>query len=86
MMSLSIPDRPWSVIGVDFIVQLQLSKGFDSIMVIVDHFSKCSHFIPAKETWNADKLEEAFVAQAFRLHGLPETIVSDRGTTFMSQF
>lgn len=86
MMPLPIPDRPWSVIGVDFIVKLPLSKGFDSIMVIVDHFSKCAHFVPANETWNADRLAEAFVAQVFRLHGLPETIVSDRGTTFMSQF
>lgn len=86
LMPLPIPDRPWSKIGVDFIVKLPLSKGFDSVMVVVDHFSKSAHFIPAKETWKADQLAEAFVDQIFRLQGLPETIVSDRGTTFMSHF
>lgn len=86
LMPLPIPDRPWSKIGVDYIVKLPLSKGFDSVMVVVDHFSKSAHCIPAKETWKADQLAEAFVDQIFRLHGLPETIVSDRGTTFMSHF
>lgn len=86
LMPIPIPDRPWSKIGVDFIVKLPLSKGFDSIMVVVDHFSKTAHFIPANETWKADQLAEAFIDQVFRLHGLPEKIVSDRGTTFMSHF
>lgn len=86
MMPLQVPDRPWSVIGVDFIVKLPLSKGFDSVMVVIDHFSKSAHFIAAKETWKADQLADAFIEQVFCLHSLPDTIVSDRGTTFMSQF
>lgn len=55
-------------------------------MVAVDHFSKSAHFIAAKESWNANKLAESFFKQVFRLHGLPYTIVLDRGATFMSQF
>lgn len=86
MIPIAIPDRPWSKIGVDFIVKLPLSKGFDSVMVVVDHFSKTAHFIPAHETWKADRLAEAFITHVFKLHGLPDTIISDRGTTFMSQF
>lgn len=86
MMPLPIPERPWSIIGVDFIVKLPISKGFDSIMVVVDHFSKTSHFIPANETWTADKLAESFISNVFKLHGLPDKIVSDRGTTFMLNF
>lgn len=86
MMPLPIPDRPWSTIGVDFIVKLPQSGGFDSVMVIVDHFSKTAHFIPAKETWSAYDLALAFVNTVFKLHGLPDKIVSDRGTVFMSQF
>lgn len=86
MMPLQVPDRPCSVIGVDFIVKLPLSNGFDLVMVVIDHFSKAAHFIAAKETWKADQLAEAFIAHVFRSHGLPDTIISDRGTTFMSQF
>lgn len=84
--SIKVDHRPWSKIGVDFIVKLPIPRGFDSIMVVVDHFSKNSHFIPAKETWKADQLAEAFIDNIFKLHGLPESIVSDQGTTFMSQF
>lgn len=86
MMPLPVPDKPWSKIGVDFIVKVPLSKGFDSVMVVVDHFSKHAHFIPANETWKADQLAENFINHVFKLHGLPDTIVSDRGTTFMSHF
>lgn len=86
MMPLPVPDRPWSKIGVDFIVKLPISKGFDSVMVVVDHFSKTAHFIPANETWKADKLAEAFITNVFKLHGLPDAIISDCGTTFMSHF
>lgn len=86
MMPLSIPGRPWSTSGVDFIVKLPFSSGFDSIMVVVDHYSKGAQFIPAKESWTASQLADAFVKEVFRLHGLPDKLVSDRGTTFMSIF
>lgn len=83
---LPVPDRPWSHIGVDFIVKLPISSSFDSVMVAVDHFSKASHFIPACESWNAEDLAVAFVSSVFKLHRLPDVIFSDRGTTFMSRF
>lgn len=86
LMPLPIPDCPWSQIGVDFIVKLPTSDGWDSIMVVVDHFSKTAHFIPARETWDAAKVATAFVSSVFRLHGLPDRIVSDRGSSFMSRF
>lgn len=86
LKALPIPDRPWSHIGVDFIVKLPTVSTFDSVMVVVDHFSKAAHFIPARESWNAEELAVAFVSFIFKLHGLPDVIFSDRGTTFMSRF
>lgn len=47
----SIPDCPWIHIGVDFIVKHLLSSGFDSIFVVVDHFSEGTHFIPCNSGW-----------------------------------
>lgn len=85
-MPLSIPDRPCSKRGADFIVKLPMSNGSDSVMVVIDHFSKTAHFIPANETWKAEKLAEAFIANVLKLHGLPDTIVSNQGTASMSQF
>lgn len=86
MMLLPTPDRPWSTIGIDFIVKLPVSGGFDSVMVVVDHYSKYTHFIKAKETWSSIDMANAFIEQIFRLHGLPDKIVSDRVSVFMSLF
>lgn len=55
------------------------------MMVVVDHLTKSAHFIPAQELWKADEMTKAFVDTVFRLHGLPDCIVSDRGTVFMSK-
>lgn len=86
LIPLPIPDRPWSTMGVDFIVKLPNSAGFDSVMVVVDHMTKSAHFIPAKETWSSHDLAKQFLASVFKLHGLPDRIVSDRGSTFVSKF
>lgn len=67
-------------------VKLPCSEGQDSIMVVVDHFSKAAHFIPAKETWSAEEMAKSFVKEVFRLHGLPDKIVSAQGLVFMSKF
>ncbi|PLW26795.1 hypothetical protein PCASD_25767 [Puccinia coronata f. sp. avenae] len=55
MIPLSIPDCHWSTIGIDFVVKLPVSGGFDSILVIVDHLSKGVHLIAANESWNAEE-------------------------------
>lgn len=65
LIPLPIPDRPWSTIGVDFIVKLPLSASFDLVMVVVDHLTKSAHFIPAKETWDASELARQFLSSVF---------------------
>ena len=83
---LSVPSRPWATVAVDFIVKLPKSNGFDSILVVVDHFSKMSHFIPCKETITAKETAVLFLVNVFRIHGFPERIISDRGPQFKSKF
>jgi hypothetical protein len=70
----------------DFITKLLVSGGFDSIMVVVDLLSKVSHFVPCKETYTAEQLAYLFRSNIFKLHGMPEKIISDRGSTFVSEF
>jgi hypothetical protein len=86
MTSLNIPDRPWSTIGVDFVVKLPLSLGFDSILVIVDHYSKGAHMIPANESWKAEDFAFVFFDRFIFYHGLPNKIVLDQGSLFVSSF
>src|SRR5665811_273260 len=71
----------------DFIVGLpKSSRGNDSIWVIVDRLTKVSHFIPVKTTYRSDQLAQLYVNKIVKLHGVPKTIVSDRGTQFTSKF
>ena len=71
----------------DFIVGLpKTSKGYDSIWVIVDRFTKVSHFLPIKTLYSTKTYVELYIARIMSLHGVPKTIVSDRGPQFISRF
>jgi hypothetical protein len=74
------------MIGIDFVVKLPLSSVFDSILVIVDHFSKGAHMIPANESWTAEEFAFIFFDWFICYHGLPDKIVSDWGSLFVSWF
>jgi len=67
-------------------VGLPKSEGYTKIWVIVDRFSKMAHFIPLKTEEHIKELALIFLKEIWRLHGLPETIISDRDTRFTSKF
>lgn len=78
--------HPWKVVEIDHIVDLPPCKGFDAILTVTDRFTKQSHFIAAHTTDTAKDLAHQFLHQVFKLHGRPDTIVSDRGPMFISKF
>ena len=81
LQRMPIPEWMWERIAMDFIVGLPktMSK-YDSIWVIVDRLIKSAHFIPVKVTYNAEKLAKIYISKIVRLHGVPLSIISDRGT------
>lgn len=86
LQPLEVPSRPWSSISMDFIVKLPQSHGCDSIWVVCDRLTRAAHFIPCVETLRAPELAWLFLDRIFKHHGLPDSIVSDRGSLFVSKF
>ncbi|KAK7922179.1 hypothetical protein WMY93_009081 [Mugilogobius chulae] len=82
---LPIPSRPWSHIAVDFVTGLPISEGNNTILTIVDRFSKAVHFVPLPKLPSSSDTAKLLVQHVFRLHGIPTDIVSDRGPQFSSQ-
>ncbi|MBW0584246.1 hypothetical protein O181_123961 [Austropuccinia psidii MF-1] len=83
---LPISNGPWICLSMDFITQLPLSNSFDSILVIVDRFSKMAVFIPTMSSITSLDLAHLFIKNIFLKHGLPLSIVSNRGSLFVSSF
>jgi hypothetical protein len=84
--SLPIPTKPWSSIGMDFVGPFPLADDVDYIWVVLCRLTSLVHLIPLRTTTTAAQLAPIFMSQIVRLHGLPETIVSDRDPKFTSQF
>ena len=83
-MPNSIPEKPWMHILADFITKLSLAQGYNSILVVVDWLTKMVHFIPTTEKTSAEGLARLFRDNVWKLHGLPESIISDRGSQFVA--
>ncbi|XP_073359923.1 uncharacterized protein [Aegilops tauschii subsp. strangulata] len=86
LQPLPVPDRPWQAISMDFIEGLPKSEGFSAILVVVDRFTKVSHFLALKHPFTAASVAKVFLNNIVKLHGLPLTIVSDRDKIFTSAF
>jgi len=70
----------------DFIENLPDSRGHNSILVIVDRATKWAIFLATTTTLTSPKLAKLLIDQVFTQHGMPESIVSDRGSKFIAQF
>jgi hypothetical protein len=87
LQSLLIPTWKWEDISMDFIVGLpKTAKGFDSVWVIIDRLTKKAHFLPVKTDHPVVVYAQLYIARILSLHGIPKTIVSDRGPQFVSKF
>ena len=80
-----ILEKPWTHLTVDFIMKLLVVAGKDAILVVCDRMSKMMHFVATTEGTSAEGLARLFRDNVWKLHGLPESVVLDRGPQFAAE-
>ena len=80
-----VPQKMWSYLTVDFITKLSVVAGKDVILVGCDRLSKMTHFVATTEGTSAEGLARLFRDNVWKLHGLPESVVLDRGPQFAAE-
>jgi hypothetical protein len=85
---LPIPRDKWESVSMDFITQLPKSTGpteYDAIAVFVDRLSKMVRIAPTTSDITSEGVAQLLFDNVFRHHGVPTSLITDRGSTFMSE-
>ena len=86
LQPIPLPTRKWEQVTTDLVTDLPESQGHTAIAVFVDRLTKMVHFVPCSKEVIAPEYAKIFVESVFRLHGLPEVLISDRYPHFTSRF
>jgi len=80
-----VPKKLWMHLTVDFITKLLVVAGKDAILVVCNRLSKMTHFVATTEGTSAEGLARLFRDNIWKLHGLLESVVLDRGPQFAAE-
>jgi transposase InsO family protein len=86
LQQLAVPDRPWQHITVDFKKCPESKSNYNMVAIFVDRLSKRPITVPVRDTITARELVPIFLTHVARHVGLPDSITSDRGPQFVSDF
>jgi Integrase zinc binding domain len=79
---IEIPEGAWKVLTMDFVCGLPKSEGKEVILVIIDKFTKYCHLVALSHPFTTSFVAEQFLNTVYKLHGLPEKIITDRDPIF----
>lgn len=90
LQPLSVPTTAWQIVSLDFVEGLPKWKASKSgivncVLVVVDTFTKYAHFLALSHPFSALTVAKLYINQVYRLHGLPQKLISDRDKIFTSQ-
>ncbi|QRV96035.1 Pol polyprotein/retrotransposon [Ceratobasidium sp. AG-Ba] len=90
LQPMPVPSYPWQSIGIDFVGPLPESETrygkFDMIATVIDSLTRMTHLIPTRQDYTAKDVAEVIFEHVYKLHGMPERIVSDQDSLFTSTF
>lgn len=78
LQPLPVPVVPWTIVSMDFIEGLPTSNRINAILAVVDKFTKYAHFLPLSHPFTTLQVAQLYMDNIYKLHGLPEAIISDR--------
>jgi len=85
LQPLPIPDSAWQIVSLDFVEGLPRSGQYNSILVVVDKYSKFAHFVPLRHPFTALSVAKAYLDNVYKLHGLPMSLISNCDRVFTSK-
>ncbi|KAF8751560.1 hypothetical protein RHS01_08341 [Rhizoctonia solani] len=83
---LELPSRPWQHISYNMIVDLPKDGAYDSILVIVDSFTKYVILVECSKKLKAPELADLFLQHVWKKYGMPEKTISNQGRVFNNKF
>jgi hypothetical protein len=86
LQPLEVPTIVWSHVAMDFVAGFPHINGKSVILTVIDRFSKDAHFLPLGHPYTATSVDKVFFEAIVRLHGFPESIISDQDPVFTSKF
>ncbi|QRV83408.1 Retrovirus-related Pol polyprotein from transposon [Ceratobasidium sp. AG-Ba] len=86
LQPIPIPEQPFEVVSLDFIMDLPESNGYNAVLVLVDKLTRYAHFIPCTTRINEIETAELFRDHIWAQYGLPRQIISDRDSRWTGAF
>ena len=86
LQPLPVPEQRLQHLSIDLVTGIPEVHGHNTICCVVDRLSKERHYIGTTKELNAEGLANLFLKHVWKHHGLPQSIVFDRGSQFISDF